>query len=147
MKTDIQILERLITCTCDTVNGYEEAAQLVHESNMPLAKFFQEKSSQRLQLVNSLCDSLARLDPDNQALRTDGSIRGTLHQYFMYFCSVFQTDKDAALDEIEYEERYLIKTYQEESQNASASLRSFIEDALEKLQNQRYSIEMLRKVA
>ena len=81
----------------------------------------------RLELLNQLQERLRIVDPGNDALASEGTVSGDLHQSWMKFRSVFQDDNKAALAEVERGESHLIQEYQDALDNVGADSRTIIQ--------------------
>jgi len=147
MQTEKDILENLIGLTQDSVNGYREAAQLVQKEDTDLAKLFEERSRKREQILSQLRTRLRTLDPDNKNLGSDGTISGQLHQYFMQFRSLFQSDRKAALAEVDRGESTLEEAYQDAEKNAGPEFRPLLQGCLDSIHKDAKSVESMYNAA
>lgn len=147
MQKEIDILEDLVAHTRDSINGYYEAAEMVDDDHPILADLFRERAMGRTRLLRLLSERLATLDVSNDALRTDGTISGSLHQHFMHFRSLFQDDSKAALAEVEKGESFLKKTYEEALKDSSDELLMILQECLTTIRQDEESIEAIRRAA
>jgi uncharacterized protein (TIGR02284 family) len=147
MQTETKTIERLIELTQDSVNGYREAAELVEEESPTLAGLFESRARKREQILSQLRARLRATDADSDALRSDGTTAGHLHQYFMRFRSAFQEDRKAALAEVDRGESLLVKTYEEAAEDADPQLRALAGEFLDSIRKDERTVEVMHENA
>ena len=148
MKEPIETLENLIAHTQDSINGYREAAELVRDDHPDLARIFTECGGKRTRLLEALRNQLRTLDPANDALTSDGTVMGDLHnKFFMKFRSLFQKDSKAALQEVENGENYLVEQFEDARDDAPPHLHAALNECLSILRSDERAIEAMRRAA
>ena len=105
-------LKDLINYTIDSIEGYRKAADMVRDNEAELADYFESCASKRDEKRTELFNILSQYE-SNQEDSFNGTNSGTLHQAFTSFRSVFQSDRKAALNEVERGEDYLADQYEE----------------------------------
>ncbi|MBN8531489.1 MAG: PA2169 family four-helix-bundle protein [Alphaproteobacteria bacterium] len=147
MQNKIDILERLISYTQDSVNGYREAADLVRKDDPGLSGLFEDRLRHREPILDHLRMRLRALDADNDALTSDGTAAGYLHQIFMKFRAAFGNNRKAALAEVERGEKMLIEAFEDARKNAEPELATVISEFLDSIRMDEQSVESMRKSA
>lgn len=147
MQKKIDILEKLISYTQDSVNGYREAAELVRKEDPGLSLLFEDRQSHREPILDHLRMRLRALDPDSEALESSGTTTGYLHQIFMKFRAGFTSNRKAALSEVERGEKMLVETFETARKEAEPELAAVISEFLDSIRVDEQSAEAMRKSA
>ena len=126
-NTDVTTLNSLITTTIDSINGYQESADAVENSQF--RELFQELARDRQQVLPQLQAEVARLGGNPE---DDGSTLAAAHRTFVDLKSAITgRDDKAVINEVERGEDHIKDKY-ETALNAdglSAETRQVIQQA------------------
>lgn len=100
--SDIGSLNDLIETLIDSVNGYEEAADVAKDPSIKAS--FHQLAQERRAIVR---DFQSRVQMRGGEPETSGSFSGAAHRSFMNMRSLFQNDTKAAIAEVERGENVL----------------------------------------
>jgi uncharacterized protein (TIGR02284 family) len=104
----ITTLNTLIATTIDSVTGYEDSAQNIHDER--LREIFRKRADERQQVVEELRTEVRRLGGDPEE---SGSFLGKTHQRFEDLkAAVTGRDEKAIINEVERGEDYLKGKYE-----------------------------------
>mgnify|MGYP002778448001 CR=1 FL=1 len=126
-NADVTALNTLIATTIDSVNGYQESAEQVH--NPQFRELFQELARDRQQVVPQLQAVVARLGGNPE---DDGSTLGAAHRAFVDLKSAITgRDDKSIINEVERGEDYIKEKYETALNNAdlSADARQAVQEA------------------
>ena len=105
---EISTLNKLITTTIDSINGYEDAA-----TNSEAGRFmqiFRDRASERQRIVEDLRTEVRRLGGEPE---TGGSFMGATHQRWLDLkAAITGRDEKSIINEVERGEDYLKSTWQ-----------------------------------
>ncbi len=96
MKQDADALEALASTLTDSINGYEEAAEVAKNSG--ISSYLRQKAQERRAIAESFRQRIATMGGDAQV---SGSVSAALHRRFLDLRSMFQNDTTAAVAEVE----------------------------------------------
>jgi uncharacterized protein (TIGR02284 family) len=127
---DVEALKALASTLTDSINGYEEAAEVA--SDPGISAFLRQKASERRAITSEFRNKIASLGgkPD-----VNGSATAALHRRFLDLRSIFQNDTKAAVAEVERGEGYLKERFERfmADQNVSGSTRELIRTNYERV--------------
>jgi uncharacterized protein (TIGR02284 family) len=104
----ISTLNTLIATTIDSITGYEDSAQNIHDER--LREIFRSRANERQQVVQELRTEVRRLGGDAEE---SGSFLGKAHQRFEDLkAAVTGRDEKAIINEVERGEDYLKAKWQ-----------------------------------
>lgn len=104
----ISTLNTLIATTIDSVTGYEDSAQNIHDER--LREVFRSRADERQHVVEQLRSEVRRLGGDPEE---GGSFMGKAHQRFEDLkAAITGRDKKAIINEVERGEDYLKEKWQ-----------------------------------
>ena len=104
----ISTLNTLIATTIDSVTGYEDSAQNIHDER--LREVFRSRADERQQVVEQLRGEVRRLGGDPEE---GGSFLGKAHQRFEDLkAAITGRDEKAIINEVERGEDYLKEKWQ-----------------------------------
>ena len=104
----ISTLNTLIATTIDSVTGYEDSAQNIHDER--LREVFRSRADERQQVVDQLRGEVRRLGGDPEE---GGSFLGKAHQRFEDLkAAITGRDEKAIINEVERGEDYLKEKWQ-----------------------------------
>jgi uncharacterized protein (TIGR02284 family) len=104
----ISTLNTLIATTIDSITGYEDSAQNIHDER--LREIFRSRANERQQVVQELRTEVRRLGGDAEE---SGSFLGKAHQRFEDLkAAVTGRDEKAIINEVERGEDYLKEKWQ-----------------------------------
>ena len=104
----ISTLNTLIATTIDSVTGYEDSAQNIHDER--LREVFRSRADERQQVVEQLRGEVRRLGGDPEE---GGSVLGKAHQRFEDLkAAITGRDEKAIINEVERGEDYLKEKWQ-----------------------------------
>ena len=104
----ITTLNTLIATTIDSVTGYEDSAQNIHDEH--LREVFRSRADERQQVVEQLRGEVRRLGGDPEE---GGSFLGKAHQRFEDLkAAITGRDEKAIINEVERGEDYLKEKWQ-----------------------------------
>ena len=104
----ISTLNTLIATTIDSVTGYEDSAQNIHDER--LREVFRSRADERQQVVEELRSEVRRLGSDPEE---GGSFLGKAHQRFEDLkAAITGRDEKAIINEVERGEDYLKAKWQ-----------------------------------
>jgi uncharacterized protein (TIGR02284 family) len=104
----ISTLNTLIATTIDSITGYEDSAQNIHDER--LREMFRSRADERQQVVEQLRSEVRRLGGDPE---DGGSFLGKAHQRFEDLkAAVTGRDEKAIINEVERGEDYLKDKFQ-----------------------------------
>jgi uncharacterized protein (TIGR02284 family) len=111
----ISTLNTLIATTIDSITGYEDSAQNIHDER--LREIFRSRANERQQVVQELRTEVRRLGGDAEE---SGSFLGKAHQRFEDLkAAVTGRDEKAIINEVERGEDYLKEKWQAALQSGS----------------------------
>jgi uncharacterized protein (TIGR02284 family) len=123
----ISTLNTLIATTIDSITGYEDSAENIH--NERFRELFRERASERQQVVQQLREEVRRLGGDAE---DGGSLLGKAHQRFEDLkAAITGRDEKAIINEVERGEDYLKEKWQTALQ--SGELKGETHDLVERL--------------
>jgi uncharacterized protein (TIGR02284 family) len=123
----ISTLNTLIATTIDSITGYEDSAENIH--NERFRELFRERASERQQVVQQLREEVRRLGGDAE---DGGSLLGKAHQRFEDLkAAITGRDEKAIINEVERGEDYLKDKWQTALQ--SGELKGESHDLVERL--------------
>ena len=105
---NIKVLNSLIETTIDSVDGYEKAAEVA--STGGVGDLFRRYAGERRQAVTRLRDEVRKL---GGTPGDDGSVLASAHRAFLELRSKLESDRKAAILEVERGEDYLKHQYEE----------------------------------
>jgi uncharacterized protein (TIGR02284 family) len=104
----ISTLNTLIATTIDSITGYEDSAQNIHDDR--LREIFRSRADERQKVVEELRSEVRRLGGDPEE---GGSFMGKAHQRFADLkAAVTGRDEKAIINEVERGEDYLKEKWQ-----------------------------------
>jgi uncharacterized protein (TIGR02284 family) len=104
----ISTLNTLIATTIDSVTGYEDSAQNIHDER--LREMFRSRADERQRIVEELRSEVRRLGGDPE---DGGSFMGKAHQRFEDLkAAITGRDEKAIINEVERGEDYLKEKWQ-----------------------------------
>jgi uncharacterized protein (TIGR02284 family) len=104
----ISTLNTLIATTIDSVTGYEDSAQNIHDER--LREIFRSRADERQRVVEDLRSEVRRLGGDPEE---GGSFMGKAHQRFEDLkAAITGRDEKAIINEVERGEDYLKEKWQ-----------------------------------
>jgi uncharacterized protein (TIGR02284 family) len=104
----ISTLNTLIATTIDSITGYEDSAQNIHDER--LREIFRSRADERQQVVEQLRSEVRRLGGDPE---DGGSFLGKAHQRFEDLkAAITGRDEKAIINEVERGEDYLKEKWQ-----------------------------------
>ena len=104
----ISTLNSLISTTIDSITGYEDSAENIHDQR--LAEIFRQRANERQQVVQELRAEVRRLGGEPEE---GGSFMGKAHQRFEDLkAAVTGRDEKAVINEVERGEDYLRDKWQ-----------------------------------
>jgi len=104
----ISTLNTLIATTIDSITGYEDSAQNIHDER--LREMFRSRADERQRVVEELRGEVRRLGGDPE---DGGSFLGKAHQRFEDLkAAVTGRDEKAIINEVERGEDYLKEKFQ-----------------------------------
>jgi len=104
----ISTLNTLIATTIDSVTGYEDSAQNIHDER--LREMFRSRADERQRIVEELRSEVRRLGGDPE---DGGSFMGKAHQRFEDMkAAITGRDEKAIINEVERGEDYLKEKWQ-----------------------------------
>jgi len=104
----ISALNTLIATTIDSVTGYEDSAQNIHDER--LREMFRSRADERQRVVEDLRSEVRRLGGDPEE---GGSFMGKAHQRFEDLkAAITGRDEKAIINEVERGEDYLKEKFQ-----------------------------------
>ena len=107
-QDQISTLNTLIATTIDSVTGYEDSAQNIHDER--LREVFRSRADERQQVVEQLRGEVRRLGGDPEE---GGSFLGKAHQRFEDLkAAITGRDEKAIINEVERGEDYLKEKWQ-----------------------------------
>ena len=122
----ISTLNKLIATTIDSINGYEDSAQNIH--NESFRQIFRSRANERQEIVQQLRGEVRRLGGDPE---DSGSFLGKAHQRFEDLkAAITGRDEKAIINEVERGEDYLKEKWQAALQ--SGDLRGPTHDLVER---------------
>jgi uncharacterized protein (TIGR02284 family) len=127
---DVDALEALTSTLTDSINGYEEAAEVASDAG--ISSFLRQKARERRGVTSEFRSKIASLGGKSDV---SGSATAALHRRFLDLRSMFLNDTKAAIAEVERGERYLkerFETYMAD-QNVSATTRDLIRSTYERV--------------
>jgi len=129
-KADISALEALTSTLTDSIDGYEEAAEV--SSNSGISSFLREKARERRGVTSEFRGRIAALGGNSDV---GGSASAALHRRFLDLRSMFQNDTTAAIAEVERGEGYLKERFESymQDQNLSTGTRELIRSTYERV--------------
>ena len=130
MKHDVDALEALASTLTDSINGYEEAAEVA--GNGGIASYLRQKAQERRTITESFRQRIATMGGNAQV---SGSVSAALHRRFLDLRSMFQNDTKAAVAEVERGENYLKERFESYVQGTdiSADTREFLRSTYERV--------------
>ena len=130
MKQDAEALEALASTLTDSINGYEEAAEVADNSG--ISAYLRQKAQERRTITESFRQRIASMGGDSQV---SGSVSAALHRRFLDLRSMFQNDTKAAVAEVERGENYLKERFESYMQdtNISPDTREFLRSTYERV--------------
>lgn len=130
MQHDAAALEALASTLTDSINGYEEAAEVAENSG--ISSYLRQKAQERRTITESFRQRIASMGGDAQV---GGSVSAALHRRFLDLRSMFQNDTKAAVAEVERGENYLKERFESFMQDAnlSADTREFLRSTYEQV--------------
>lgn len=142
---DHDVVEDLLANVQDSINGYNEAAEIVKDSQ--LRDLFTRRAASRQTLANQLAERLKALQPGERIAR-DGTTAGHLHQGFMKLRAAIQNDEKAALAEVDRGESFLVERFEKAlERDISVETRNLIQQFLTQLESDRADVERLHSFA
>ena len=107
-STEISTLNTLIATTIDSITGYEDSAQNIHDER--LREMFRSRADERQRVVEELRGQVRRLGGNPE---DGGSFLGKAHQRFEDLkAAVTGRDEKAIINEVERGEDYLKEKFQ-----------------------------------
>jgi uncharacterized protein (TIGR02284 family) len=104
----ISTLNTLIATTIDSITGYEDSAQNIHDER--LREIFRQRADERQKVVEDLRAEVRRLGGDPEE---SGSFLGKAHQRFEDLkAAITGRDEKAIINEVERGEDYLKEKWQ-----------------------------------
>ena len=104
---DIEALEALTSTLTDSINGYEEAAEVASDSG--ISSYLREKAQERRMITSEFRNKIGSLGGNSGV---SGSVTAALHRRFLDLRSMFQNDTKAAVAEVERGEGYLKERFE-----------------------------------
>ena len=141
-KDEIATLNTLIATTIDSITGYEDSAQNIH--NERFAKIFRERANERQQVVEELRSEVRRLGGEPES---DGSFLGKTHQRFEDLkAAVTGQDEQAIINEVERGEDYLKNKFETalDDGTLSGESRAVVERAYQSVRSGHDQISQLK---
>jgi uncharacterized protein (TIGR02284 family) len=138
----ITTLNTLIATTIDSVTGYEDSAQNIHDER--LREVFRSRADERQKVVEQLRSEVRRLGGDPEE---GGSFLGKTHQRFEDLkAAVTGRDEKAIINEVERGEDYLKDKYETalNDGNLSGESRSVVEQAYQSVRQGHDQISQLK---
>ncbi len=129
-KQDAEALEALASTLTDSINGYEEAAEVA--GNSGISAYLRQKAQERRTITQSFRQRIASMGGDSQV---SGSVSAALHRRFLDLRSMFQNDTKAAVAEVERGENYLKERFESYMQDTTLSgdTREFLRSTYERV--------------
>ena len=121
----ISTLNKLIATTIDSINGYEDSAQNIH--NESFRQIFRSRANERQEIVQQLRGEVRRLGGDPE---DSGSFLGKAHQRFEDLkAAITGRDEKAIINEVERGEDYLKEKFETalDSDSLSGDSRAVVE--------------------
>jgi uncharacterized protein (TIGR02284 family) len=139
---DVAALEALTSTLTDSINGYEEAAEVA--SNSGISAFFREKAQERRAVVSEFRNRIGALGGDRDVR---GSVTAALHRRFLDLRSMFQNDTKAAIAEVKRGEGYLTERFETymADQSLSAATRNLIRSTYQRVRFDHARREQLKQ--
>lgn len=103
----IDLLNELIETTIDSVDGYEQAAEVA--SDPDLAGTFRRFAAERREALDRLRAEVRALGGEPE---DDGSVLAAAHRLFLNLRTAVQDDTQAAIAEVERGEDYITAQYE-----------------------------------
>ena len=141
-KDEIATLNTLIATTIDSITGYEDSAQNIH--NERFAQIFRERANERQQVVEELRSEVRRLGGEPES---DGSFLGKTHQRFEDLkAAVTGQDEQAIINEVERGEDYLKNKFETalDDGTLSGESRAVVERAYQSVRSGHDQISQLK---
>ena len=137
-KETLKELKKIDRLLCDSIEGYDESAELVEDENQALANKFNHMENNRKVLRTKLLAEIVKLDTDYD-IDDDGTIKGSIHQAFMEFKALFSDDVEVAEKEIKRGEDYLIEQIKEaHKEDITIEAKNVLAEILKELQESKY---------
>ena len=139
---DVAALEALTSTLTDSINGYEEAAEVA--SNSGISAFFREKAQERRTVVSEFRNRIGALGGNRDV---SGSATAALHRRFLDLRSMFQNDTKAAIAEVERGEGYLTERFETymADQSLSTATRNLIRSTYQRVRFDHARWEQLKQ--
>lgn len=142
---DRDVVKDLLHNVQDSINGYNDAAEIVDDRQ--LRDLFTRRAASRQTMANRLTERLRALDPGADISR-DSTISGQMHQGFMKLRAAVQDDEKAALAEVDRGECYLVERFEKAlERDVSVETRNLIQQFLTQLESDRADVERLHSYA
>jgi uncharacterized protein (TIGR02284 family) len=127
---DVEALEALTSTLTDSINGYEEAAEVA--SDPGISAFLRQKAQERRGVTSEFRTRIASLGGNSDV---SGSASAALHRRFLDLRSMFQNDTKAAVAEVERGEGYLKERFETfmADEKLSAQTRDLIRSTYERV--------------
>jgi uncharacterized protein (TIGR02284 family) len=138
----ITTLNTLIATTIDSVTGYEDSAQNIHDER--LREIFRKRADERQQVVEQLRTEVRRLGGDPEE---SGSFLGKTHQRFEDLkAAVTGRDEKAIINEVERGEDYLKDKFETALKDGdlSGESRAVVEQAYQSVRQGHDQISQLK---
>ena len=138
----ISTLNTLIATTIDSVTGYEESAQNIHDER--LREIFRSRADERQRIVEDLRSEVRRLGGDPEE---GGSFLGKAHQRFEDLkAAITGRDEKAIINEVERGEDYLKAKWQAalESGNLHGETHDLVERSYQSVKQGHDQISQLK---
>ena len=138
----ISTLNTLIATTIDSVTGYEDSAQNVHDER--LREIFRSRADERQRIVEDLRSEVRRLGGDPEE---GGSFLGKAHQRFEDLkAAITGRDEKAIINEVERGEDYLKAKWQAalESGNLHGETHDLVERSYQSVKQGHDQISQLK---
>ncbi|MGK2286818.1 PA2169 family four-helix-bundle protein [Pedomonas sp. V897] len=129
-RTDIEAINDLIETLIDSVNGYEEAADVAKDPSIKAS--FHQLAQERRSIVR---DFQSRVSMRGGEPEESGSFSAAAHRSFMNLRSLFQSDTKAAIAEVERGENILREHFETVLTNdrLDPEMRTFINSVYDRI--------------
>jgi uncharacterized protein (TIGR02284 family) len=138
----ISTLNKLIATTIDSINGYEDSAQNIH--NERFRQIFRTRADERQEIVQQLRAEVRRLGGDPE---DSGSFLGKAHQRFEDLkAAITGRDEKAIINEVERGEDYLKDKFETALKDGdlSGESRAVVEQAYQSVRQGHDQISQLK---
>lgn len=129
-KEDIDAINDLIETLIDSVNGYEEAADVARDPSIKAS--FHQLAQERRSIVR---DFQSRVEMQGGKAEESGSFSAAAHRSFLNLRSLFQNDTKAAVAEVERGENVLREHFETVLRNErlDPELRTFVNSVYDRI--------------